>query len=307
MESQEKKFQDKYCYPESNVLKNKLNIKESSELEKAERDISSARNMMLQKNAMKGNFDLKHYQKIHQYIFGDIYEWAGKIREVDIAKGNLFCRVPFLDGMANDIFGKLQRENFLIGCPKEQYAEKLAYYFGEINALHPFREGNGRSQREFMRTLASVSGYELSYRGINKDKLMEAMIDTFDMKYDKLTKILNENLVSISYEKQFEHMKRIAPKSGALEKACEKYNNYIGEIKKDIEKHGFKATNQAIRNMECIHQKSKSQMTIEEVCDVVKGRTKIDDPELMERCNNAGKLFAQQETLKLEQIEILQR
>lgn len=81
-------------------------------------------------------------QSIHKYLFQDVYEWAGKIRLVDIAKSNMFCKVQFIDAQANEIFGNLKFDNFLNGISREEFVGKSAYYFFEINALHPFRDGN---------------------------------------------------------------------------------------------------------------------------------------------------------------------
>lgn len=98
-------------------------------------------------------------QAIHAYIFQDVYDWAGKIRTVDIAKGNTFCNVRFISSQADAIFSKLKEEYYLAGLEEYMFTKRLAYYFSEINALHPFREGNGHSQREFIRSLALKNGY----------------------------------------------------------------------------------------------------------------------------------------------------
>lgn len=101
-----------YCYPNSDVLANKLNIRDIDRLHEAERRITMLRLDDLLNNPIKGNFDLRHLQSIHEYLFQDIYEWAGKIRIVDIAKSNMFCKVQFIDTQANEIFGKLKSDNF---------------------------------------------------------------------------------------------------------------------------------------------------------------------------------------------------
>ena len=77
-----------------------------------------------------------------------------KVRTVDIAKGNMFCNVRFISSQADVIFSGLKEEHYLAGLDEDMFIKRLAYYFSEINALHPFREGNGRSQREFIRSLA---------------------------------------------------------------------------------------------------------------------------------------------------------
>ena len=84
-------------------------------------------------------------QDIHRHIFRDIYDWAGELRTVNISKENPFCNYIYVEVEAERIFSELRKENYLIGVPKLNICDKLAYYLGEINALHPFREGNGRA------------------------------------------------------------------------------------------------------------------------------------------------------------------
>ena len=148
----EYEYDSYYCYPNSYVLKNKLNIENTKELVKAEREITSIRTAQALLNRIKGNFDFKHLKKIHQFLFGDIYEWAGKIRTVNISKGNQFCRCEFIQDQMDILFDKLREEDYLKKCTnKEEIAQKLAYYLGEINAIHPFREGNA-TQRHQLKT-----------------------------------------------------------------------------------------------------------------------------------------------------------
>lgn len=172
-----------YCYPDTDILINKLNIHDSDRLHNAEKKLVSLRVLDLMENPVKGRFGLQHLQKIHEYIFQDLYDWAGKIRKVDIAKGNMFCKVQFIQPQAGEIFDSLKSENYLEGLPREETAFRLAYYFSEINALHPFREGNGRSQREFIRELALHNGYKIYFAKASEEEMLEASIDSFLCKY----------------------------------------------------------------------------------------------------------------------------
>ena len=142
--------------------------------------------MDLLEKPISGKFDLEHLRNIHKYIFQDIYPWAGKIRTVDIAKSNMFCKVQFIEMQAKEIFGKLQKDDYLKQLSKEKFAKRAAYYFSEINALHPFREGNGRTQRELIRQLACESGYILHFAAITETEMMEASIDSFVCDYKKM-------------------------------------------------------------------------------------------------------------------------
>ena len=116
-----------YCYPDSHVLINKLNIQNADTLHIAEREITSLRLAAAKMQPIKGKFDMKHLQKIHGYLFGDIYGWAGKLRHVDIAKGNQFCLAMNLDTYGNNLFKKLEMEHYLINS-KENVPHRLAYY-----------------------------------------------------------------------------------------------------------------------------------------------------------------------------------
>lgn len=187
-------MQDPYCYPNSRILKNKLDIHDFDKLLEAERRLSKYRAVELFNDPMKGRFDLKHLQKIHAYLFQDVYSWAGKIRTVDIAKGNLFCRVFAIEAEAERIFGELRDEKYLKDLPAGKMAERLAYYLAEINALHPFREGNGRTQREFIRQLAYQNNYFLSYAGITSEEMISASQESFKLNYQPLKELIVNHL-----------------------------------------------------------------------------------------------------------------
>lgn len=120
-----------YCYPGSDVLINKLGIKDQEKLSAFEKKLTMARLLELIDNPIAGNFDLKHLKNIHRYIFQDIYEWAGEIRKVDIAKGNMFCNVKFIIPQAEEIFGKLRKDRYLDGLPEYKFVQKLAYYLSK--------------------------------------------------------------------------------------------------------------------------------------------------------------------------------
>ena len=181
---------DPYCYPDSRVLKNKLGIRDFDELYEEERNLANLRSRELFESPIKGKFDFKHLKDIHRYLFQDIYDWAGEVRTVDIAKGNLFCRYFAIEAEANRIFGELKNEKCLKGLNAADFSSRLAYYFSEINALHPFREGDGRTQREFIRQLAYQNNYFLSFVGITKEEMIAASIAGFKLDYDPMKQLL---------------------------------------------------------------------------------------------------------------------
>lgn len=171
---------DYYCYPGTSVLKNKLNIMDAQELEEAERKITSLRYAQALQSGIQGNFDFNHLKKIHFFLFSDIYEWAGKNRIVNISKEDMFCNAIYISDQAEELFGRLKSENYLKNClTKSDTAERLAYYLSEINAIHPFREGNGRTQRLFITFLARSLGWELDFSSCSPAELLNASIESF--------------------------------------------------------------------------------------------------------------------------------
>lgn len=169
--------ESKYCYPGTNVLINKLDIKDKKLLKEADSLYSAQRLLELQAEPISGNFDLEHLKDIHHYIFQDLYEFAGKIREEDIIKGNThFAKSEHIIPNAKKLFNELKNENYLQGTSVEKFAEKASYYMAELNVLHPFRDGNGRAIREFIRCLALKCVYKLNWNSISKDDLFDASV-----------------------------------------------------------------------------------------------------------------------------------
>jgi cell filamentation protein len=140
----------KYCYPGSFILKNKFDIRDAEKLSETERRSAALNILEIQDNPVCGKFDFKHLKDIHRAIFQDVYVWVGTPRTVDISKGNPFCLSLHIESYAEGIFEKLKTENYLCGKTPDELPGRLAYYLSEINVPHPFREGNGRTQRVFI-------------------------------------------------------------------------------------------------------------------------------------------------------------
>jgi len=183
-------WDERYCYPHSNVLKNKLGIMDAEKLQIAEREITSLRIARAKIQPIQGKFDLHHLQKIHRYIFGDIYEWAGELRWVNIAKGNFFCAAPFIEAQAEKLFEKLRNEKYLAALSGEQLPLRLAYYLSEINVIHPFREGNGRTQRLFIEYLAETNGYLVDFSNVSSEEMILACDAAFGCEYGQINALM---------------------------------------------------------------------------------------------------------------------
>lgn len=145
--------------------------------------------------------------------------WAGELRTVNISKGNPFCNCIYIEVEAERIFSELRKENYLIGVPKLNICDKLAYYLGEINVLHSFREGNGRAQRVMIEYLAKVAGYTIDFSNISNVEMIEASIDAFNCDYDKMTRIFGKITKPITKEEREDFIEKIANKNSPVIKA----------------------------------------------------------------------------------------
>ena len=171
---------DIYCYPNSSVLKNKLEIQEQDLLDAFEADITLARIVSIENDPVEGVFDFDHLKRIHYEIFQDIYDWAGEKRRVDILReDSRFANVRMIDAAASKLFDNIRKENLFLGKEQSEVAERLAHYLSEINVLHPFRDGNGRVQRVFISQLAMSAGYRLDYSDLNQAEMYKAMEKAF--------------------------------------------------------------------------------------------------------------------------------
>ena len=170
-----------YCYPDSNVLKNKLNIRDNKLLKTAEEEITLIKQMELLKNPIKGNFSRAHLMNIHKFIFEDIYSFAGKNRREQISKADTMFYPPnLIDRELDKVFAKIKEKNMLKETDEEKVFDNLAYVMAELNIIHPFREGNGRSIREFIRLMAKRMGSNLNWGNVDKEELLEASILSVD-------------------------------------------------------------------------------------------------------------------------------
>lgn len=187
-------FNKTYCYPDTDVLINLLDIRDFDQLKEAERKITSVRIAELKRKPIKGEMNNEYLKKIHKHIFKDIYQWAGDFRTVKISKGFMFAYPEHLESQGQELFNNLKKEN-LKGLIKENLVERLAYYKAEINVLHPFREGNGRTTREFMDVLAKKNEQYLHINETEKDEYLKAMIQS-PYNTDLLKKLINDWLDS---------------------------------------------------------------------------------------------------------------
>jgi cell filamentation protein len=187
---------DPYADPVSGVLRNKLGLSTAAELEAAEREITHAALILLRETPVRPAYDLAHLCEVHRRIFGDIYDWAGRVRTVAIAiaiaKGAMFCLPQYIEPAATEIFRLLCSDNFLRGLERGLFIDRLTYYLGEVNAVHPFREGNGRTQRAFFEQLAHDAGFTLAWQRLDADRNIAASVAIMRGDPEPMRKMLDE-------------------------------------------------------------------------------------------------------------------
>ena len=166
-----------YCYKDSDVLVNKFDIHDNKKLEEIERKIVLAKLYELRQYRQIENFDITHFVGIHKFLFEDIYPFAGLFRNENIAKGNFsFAEWEYIEDELKKLLDQLKEENYLQNLDRNTFIKRLSYYMAELNVLHPFREGNGRTIREFIRQLAYKNGYVLNLKNINPKEMLHACI-----------------------------------------------------------------------------------------------------------------------------------
>jgi cell filamentation protein len=158
---------DPYLDLDAGVLRNRLGITDAAELARAEADFSTVRIAQLRLTPLAGRYDLPHLQAFHRHLFGDVYDWAGELRTVSIGRGALFCLPERLVAEGAAVFGGLARDRHLRGLDRPAFVRGLTDLLARVNALHPFRDGNGRTQRAFLAQLAREAGHPVHWSGID--------------------------------------------------------------------------------------------------------------------------------------------
>ena len=178
---------DPYVYPGTFILKNKLNIRDAALLEQAELAITY---LQANQKPPDGQFDYPHLKAIHHHLFNPLYEWAGQARTVVISKGDsLFALPQRIEPCLDPIFNRLKKNHHLQGMDLDAFTKQSADTFNEINAVHPFREGNGRSLRLFFSELGERAGYRLDWEKVDRKDYMQASIHGFQYNNTLMEKV----------------------------------------------------------------------------------------------------------------------
>lgn len=167
---------DPYSMP-NGVLINNLGITETRELNEIEQDLSALALKELAQEALPEIFDFAHLRYLHKRIFERVYPWAGELRTVDIGKGDtLFLRHQDIEKKAQKLFAKIQAED-LQTVSLEAFSQTVGEFFVALNHIHPFREGNGRTQRLFASQLAAANGKTLNWESVGDEAMRRACIE----------------------------------------------------------------------------------------------------------------------------------
>ena len=173
--------QSMYCYPDTDVLINKLDIRDKAKLKQAEEEFTAVKQMALLQEPIKGRFTKTHLFRIHRFLFEDVYPFAGHIRKEQISKGDtMFYPPDLIDRELERVFKTIHSKKLLAEQDEEKQIRNLSQTMAELNIIHPFREGNGRSTRELIRCMALEYGLHINWGNTDRETLINAAIAAVD-------------------------------------------------------------------------------------------------------------------------------
>lgn len=188
---------DLYCYPNSDVLVNLLNIRDSTLLDEAEAEFTAERYRTYEPSQQTlSDFSFEHLKHLHHHLFQDLFEWAGETRDVDISKGDTrFCTWTRIEPEAIKLFRTIPA---LADCHSHnEIVDRVADLYCELNLLHPFREGNGRVLRFFFEELLYTLGYDVSWPQISQQDWIDANIAGVNLDLSLLIMIFEQAITEL--------------------------------------------------------------------------------------------------------------
>ncbi len=183
------------CYPNTTVLINKLDITDEKLLSETESVFVSFKAAQLIEQPLKSDFSFDDYKALHSYLFSDLYEWAGSVRKIDMSKMTTrFTACDRIEEQGQRIFSRLRSMDYFRGLARSELVAEVADLYHTLNLLHPFREGNGRTQRVFFTQLIRAAGYDIDYSELNSELLMIGSIQAASGVMDNLVAFFDENI-----------------------------------------------------------------------------------------------------------------
>lgn len=183
------------------ALENKLGITDANKLAKVEYDLVAEQIGQILGSEPPKRPDFNYLLSLHRQLFQEIYDFAGKVRTVNISKPDSpvpFCYADFIFSESQRIFNQLADDSYFIGLPKADFVEKLAWLSSELNALHPFREGNGRTIRLFLDAVATNANYNIDFLIAPHDSIVAADRAAFAGNLAPLIELYNKIVQPIS-------------------------------------------------------------------------------------------------------------
>lgn len=187
-------FDDPNCYEGTTVLKNKLDLRTQDELTDFEHAIVSQR---AEEPLPAGDLDQQHYCAIHRHLYQDVYDWAGELRTVRTAKGgNPFCYPEHMEAQLKKLFGEFAAAKQFRELDADEFAKAAAHFLAELNVIHPFRDGNGRTQLTFLKLIATAAGHNIDFNRLDAPAMLQAMIASFGGKEEPLAHLIRQMIAA---------------------------------------------------------------------------------------------------------------
>lgn len=197
---------------------NLLDIHDADELEYEERILTAERASDIASGEanIPRTFDLAHLQAIHRHLFQDVYEWAGELRATELVRPSAdpdgppheFVKPEDIERLSGTIVGQLGDPSDLRDRPISEVVDVLARTYAGINVLHPFVEGNGRTQRIFLDYVAEAAGYRIEWSRL-ANRQNEVMAEAFGVGPEPMRQALAECIVPAQLDRQAANTARL--------------------------------------------------------------------------------------------------
>ena len=183
------------CYEGTTCLVNKLGIRDEKKLSEIEAGITFAKAVMLEETPIDDDFGFEHFKKIHEFLLCDLYEWAGQVRTVDISKKRTkFLYASSIESIGTKCFAKV-KDGYFENLSFDEFVKRIAEFYNDVNYIHPFREGNGRTQRIYFAQLIRHYGYDINFADVDTDELMIATIQASSGVMDFLVEFFEDSII----------------------------------------------------------------------------------------------------------------
>ena len=183
------------CYEGTTCLVNKLGIRDEKRLSEVEAQITFAKAVMLEETPIDDDFGFEHFKKIHEFLLCDLYEWAGQVRTVDISKKRTkFLDAASIESIGTKCFAKV-KDGYFENLSFDEFVKRIAEFYNDVNYIHPFREGNGRTERIYFTQLIRHYGYDINFADVDTDELMIATIQASSGVMDFLVEFFENSII----------------------------------------------------------------------------------------------------------------